>query len=68
MSQPEVVIAPAVLNTFQTAAYINRDPRFIRAVLKHEVPYHQHGARGPMFFEKRDLDVWLEKNKRRPVQ
>lgn len=57
-----------VLNSEETAAYINRTPSFVRETLKHEVPFHQRSTRGPLFFFKTDLDRWLAEHTQSPVR
>lgn len=57
-----------ILNSAQAADYINRPLNFVRRTLRYEVPFIQHGDRGPLFFYKSDLDRWLANNTRVPVQ
>lgn len=57
-----------MLNVKQTAERIGRSEDFVRRVLKHQVPYHQHRVRGPMFFHPVDLDRWIAENTVQPVR
>lgn len=63
----DTIITPAVMNTVEAARYLRVHPVTVRKKLKHRIPYIQHVPNGPMFFEKRDLDVYLEQHKRRPA-
>lgn len=66
-SKPVYLSEPTVLNTEETAQYINRSENFVRRTLRYEVPVIQRGDRGPMYFRRGDLDVWLAMNTIQPV-
>jgi hypothetical protein len=64
----ETTIQPAVLNSEEAAAYLNRTVRFVQRVLRYEVPVVQHGERKALYFYKHDLDMWLVRNTQQPVR
>jgi len=52
-----------ILNVCDAADYTGRSVNYVRRVLRYEVPVIQHGTRGKLYFEERDLDVWLAMHK-----
>ena len=59
---------PDLLTSEEAAEYIGRSTDFVRRKLKHEVTYHQHELRGPLYFWRRDLDRWLAEHTHQPVR
>lgn len=56
-----------LLDSEQAAAYLNRSVNFVRRVIRYQVPFVQYGSRGPCYFYKHDLDLWLLRNTHQPV-
>ncbi len=52
-----------LMDVREAAAYIGRTPNFVRRVLRYEIPVVQRGRRGPLFFYKHDVDLWLASNR-----
>ncbi len=61
---PTAAVVSPLLTVDETAAYLRRPKRWVYYVLRYEIPIVKAGNR--IFFEKRDLDVWIATHKELP--
>ena len=61
---PTAAVVSPLLTVDETAAYLRRPKRWVYYVLRYEIAIVKAGNR--IFFEKRDLDVWIATHKELP--
>jgi excisionase family DNA binding protein len=57
------IVSP-LMTVDEAAAYLRRPRRWVYYTLRYEIPIMKAGNR--IFFEKRDLDVWIATHKEVP--
>lgn len=62
--QATAAIVSPLMTVDETAAYLRRPRRWVYYTLRYEIPIVKAGNR--IFFEKRDLDVWIATHKEVP--
>ena len=51
-----------ILSTPEAADHIHMSEDFVRRRLRYEVNVIQYAPRGPLFFRRSDLDMWIAKH------
>lgn len=57
-----------VMDVAETAEYLGRSENWVRRFLRYEIPVVQYARRGRIYFEKRDVDVWLAEHRQAPAR
>jgi hypothetical protein len=63
-AQATAAVVSPLMTVDETAAYLRRPKRWVYYTLRYEIPIVKSGGR--IFFEKRDLDVWIATHKEVP--
>ena len=57
-----------LLDLSTSASYLGVSDNFMRRVVRYEIPVVQHLPRGPLYFKRVDLDMWIARNTRVPAR